>query len=758
MSERDDVHREVFADRYDPRDRPFPPDDLQRDETLERAENDLRDLLREDVETKDEHVVTDYRELADPTWYQRGEECVGFALAAIAEYHLRKDLGEQWGDLPPAERADRRVSRRMMYEMAQVYDRADHDEGSTLRGALKGWRKTGAACEDNWPYDPDDEHGEKHGRLTLRRVIDAVRRPGSLYLRIDTSDVASMKKSLLLDHPLFVSSQTHVGWINLYLPDQTLINQPHGGKMLGGHAYVIVGFDERGWWIHNSWGQEWGDRGYALLPYADFAANGQDVWFVHTASYARQIDVAEADLIEAARRPRPAGRPLTGGDDPETDDPETDADATDTAAPTRPLAQPTTAAADAPAETPAPPPAPAPASGADAVRPESYSRMWRHLVTIGDDGLFAPLGTSFGMNFDSLKTMLFLFRQQTAGWSTRRLAIFADGGYFSTSATVDMLAPLRDELVANEIYPIFLLWDTPWYADMQGRLYGDAGLDEDDVGTDLGWYWNEVGGPPMAKFLAAAYSVPTMWNQVRRRAEAACGRRDGAARLLAKSIAYNLTKNAFELHLIGHGAGDLVLSRLAQLLATPIRTCNLWSPLTTIEHFRTTYQPMLESGALEHMTISTLDDDSERADTMGPLPGSAALLVSNVLAVDDIDRSTALELHDGHLVWQPTAEPVLGLERFVTRDDDIARIRRSGRLDIDIVSGATHTGLPNDRPVRNATITEIRATAFRPSVPPSVPPPTTPRRPAQPYAAGPATDPLDRLGTTDPLASATSIL
>ncbi len=745
MSERDDdFHGQVFADTYDPRDRPFPPDDLSPDDTLEDAENHLRGLLRQDVPFKDQHSVTNYRTLADPTWYQRGEECVGFALAAIADYHLRKDVAERWHELSTAERADRTVSRRMMYEMAQVYDRADYEQGSTLRGALKGWRKSGVAREIEWPYESGDEHGEKHGRLSLRRVIDAVRRPGSLYLRIDASDVTSMKRSLLLDHPLFVSAQTHVGWINLYLPDQTVINQPHGGKMLGGHAFVIVGYDERGWWIHNSWGQEWGDQGYALLPYEDFTVNAQDVWFVHTSKYVSQVHVSEAALLRAALDPQR---------DPDDDDEfdfdvsgETSADA---GGGEGELAKPTT--------LPEPAPKPGSVAPADAVRPASYSRMWRHIVTIGDDGLFAPLGTSFGMNFDSLKTMLFLFRQQTAGWSTRRLAIIADGGYFSTSATVDMLAPLRDELIANEIYPIFLLWDTPWFADMQGRLYADAGLDEKVVGTDLEWYYDRVGGAPMAKFLAAAYSVPTMWNQIQRRSEAACLRRDGAARLLAKSIEYNLTKNPFEIHLIGHGAGDLLLSRFAPLVPAPIRTCTLFGPVTTMEDFRGSYRHLLDGDRLEHLTVVALDDDAERSDSTGPVPGSLALLVSDVLEARDIDVLTALERQHGRLVWQPSPEPVLGLQRFLALDAEIARLRAARKLDVTIVPGSTHTGLLNDHSVRMETITEIRATAFKPKLEPvddrpdrsSLPQPTSTWHHDPSFAV----DPLDQLGTADPLAS-----
>jgi C1A family cysteine protease len=30
---------------------------------------------------------------------------------------------------------------------------------------------------------------------------------------------------------------------------------------------VIVGYDEKGWIIRNSWGSEWADKGYAHIGY-----------------------------------------------------------------------------------------------------------------------------------------------------------------------------------------------------------------------------------------------------------------------------------------------------------------------------------------------------------------------------------------------------------------------------------------------------------------------------------------------------------
>ena len=68
--------------------------------------------------------------------------CTGFGLAAMINF-LNKGQG-----------INKPVSERMLYEMAKRHDRwpGEEYEGSSARGAIKGWHKNGVCPLDMWPY------------------------------------------------------------------------------------------------------------------------------------------------------------------------------------------------------------------------------------------------------------------------------------------------------------------------------------------------------------------------------------------------------------------------------------------------------------------------------------------------------------------------------------------------------------------------------------------------------------------------------
>ena len=57
----------------------------------------------------------------------------------------------------------------------------------------------------------------------------------------------------------------------IYDLDAKNYTMQHVGKREGGHCMAIVGYNSVGFIIANSWGKEWGQKGFAICPYDVFA-------------------------------------------------------------------------------------------------------------------------------------------------------------------------------------------------------------------------------------------------------------------------------------------------------------------------------------------------------------------------------------------------------------------------------------------------------------------------------------------------------
>ena len=134
-----------------------------------------------------------------PEILDQGQEgaCTGFALAAVANFLLHNQGQE------------RRVSPRMFYEMARRYDEwpGEWYEGSSARGAMKGWLRHGVAQRSVWG---DTQTGTAH--MTPAVVRDAMRCPGGAYYRVNHRQVRDMHAALAEVGILYVTLMVHDGW------------------------------------------------------------------------------------------------------------------------------------------------------------------------------------------------------------------------------------------------------------------------------------------------------------------------------------------------------------------------------------------------------------------------------------------------------------------------------------------------------------------------------------------------------------------
>lgn len=226
---------------------------------------DFRDLLFTPtlVEVPATRPLEDYRAAGVPILDQGTEgACTGFGLATVIHYLLRRRR-------PVADEVC--VSPRMLYEMAKRYDEwpGEGYEGSSARGAMKGWHKHGVCAEALWPY-----HGRVPKGKSAERWTDARLRPLGAYFRVNHRDLIAMHAALAEVGVLYATATVHEGWSAV--GDDGWIEPSE--RVLGGHAFAIVAYDRDGFWIQNSWGESWGKDGFGHVTYDDWLANGTDVW------------------------------------------------------------------------------------------------------------------------------------------------------------------------------------------------------------------------------------------------------------------------------------------------------------------------------------------------------------------------------------------------------------------------------------------------------------------------------------------------
>ncbi len=210
-------------------------------------------------------VAIDHRGETTPVRDQ-GQEgtCTGHALVAAAELLYWRALGK-----PPD------LSERWAYQKAKEYDEwpgSDY-EGSSIRGAVKGWLKEGLCEERFWPYRPGAA-----GVPKSKAAENALKYKPALYERC--LGLENLKHAVHHRGVVIAGSTIHQGWFEAQ-GRETIPFSPKK-KSVGGHAFALVGYDDGRslFWVKNSWGPAWGQDGFAGLTYQDALLNIRDAWTV----------------------------------------------------------------------------------------------------------------------------------------------------------------------------------------------------------------------------------------------------------------------------------------------------------------------------------------------------------------------------------------------------------------------------------------------------------------------------------------------
>lgn len=526
--------------------------------------------------------------------------CTGFALAAVINYLLHN------------QGIKRRASPRMLYEMARCYDEwpGERYEGSSARGAMKGWARHGVCTRDSWP---DKLHGR--GNLDAGIGREALGTPSGAYYRVKHKEVRDMHAALNEVGILYTTMMVHDGWEEPG-PLSVKVESGHGslklpviqrqGRAESGHALAIVGYTAEGFIIQNSWGKAWGAKGFALLPYEDYLLHATDVW-VAQLGVPLSVDLwkptgkGAADEMSGLYR---AGRNV-------------------------PLAD---------------------------IRP--------YVIDVGNNGELSQNGDYWTTEDDLRRLFAETIPKATKDWDKKRIMLYLHGGLNSERDVSKRIVAFRDVCLANKIYPLHIMWETGPLETI-GSIIGDIFTQADERAGGGFMEGMREAKDRLLELTASPIGGP-MWSEMKENAWRTSDHRKkkGAMQLVAKYAAEVLkpvdakSREQWELHVVAHSAGSILAAHaLPHLtaLGIPFKTLQFFAPAIRVDEFRDYMLTSIKEGHCPAPVFYLLSEELERSKdaSMKPYGKSLLWMVSN--AFED-KRGT----------------PILGMLNYFKKDRTLA--------------------------------------------------------------------------------------
>jgi C1A family cysteine protease len=191
--------------------------------------------------------------------------CVGQAVVGAYELLLNKADRNRFTDL----------SRLFVYYNARLLDNAvEEDVGAYVRDGIKAVNKYGVCSELSWPYLV-----ERFAQApSIQSYEDAQRRLIKKYYRIE--NIKDIIDALNTDSPVVTSMNVYDSFYELDRGEKILPMPGASEDLIGGHAVTFVGYDlpKKLFLARNSFGEDWGDRGYFWVPFDYAEKDFMDNW------------------------------------------------------------------------------------------------------------------------------------------------------------------------------------------------------------------------------------------------------------------------------------------------------------------------------------------------------------------------------------------------------------------------------------------------------------------------------------------------
>jgi hypothetical protein len=511
-----------------------------------------------------------------PILDQVGNSCTGHAVAGLIDTVL--------ADIPaktPAHGAPRvtttQVSPYMLYALARRYDEfpGTADVGSSLRGAFKGWHRHGVCRAASWG-------ARSKGRdLTdpafMRECADV---PLGAYYRVNVQRIDDLQSAVGELNAIAVSAAIHEGWRTPleYAKDGgkgiSIIDRSGSTAPLGGHAFLIAGYNDVGFLIQNSWGTDWGHDGYATLPYEDWLDNAYDAWVARPG-------VPQTLFVRPRQWTVPAGNGVISTVGPD------------------------------------------------------LARLPRYVVDVEGRGL-PSAGGKVQSSPRQIKDLVVEMGRQHDRWvkdsgdPVRNIVLYAHGGLVDEDGGIRVADRMISWWLANRVYPVHIVWESGALSTILSFLKGLVG-DVLPFGGPFDGLWEGID-----RFIEnKGRRFGPLWEEMKTNARDASGpltqpaaaidwnRRDPGPNPGVTLLVEQLSQYAkahpgqVRFHLVGHSAGSVVLaSTLRRLGAAGLsaESMQLMGGAITVQEFAATVIPTLKNGRLKRFATFDLTDTAEDAD------------------------------------------------------------------------------------------------------------------------------------------------
>ncbi len=469
------------------------------------------------------------------------------------------------------------VSPYMLYALARRYDEfpGTADVGSSLRGAFKGWHRHGVCLAASW--GPRSKGRDLTDPAFMRECADV---PLGAYYRVNVQRIDDLQSAVGELNAIAVSAAIHEGWRTPreYAKDGgkgiSIIDRSGSTAALGGHAFLIAGYNDVGFLIQNSWGTGWGHNGYATLPYEDWLDNAYDAWVARPG-------VPQTMFVRPRQWTVPAGNGVISTVGPD------------------------------------------------------LARLPKYVVDVEARGLPSAGGKAQSSPRQIKDLVAEMGRQhdrwvKDSGDPTRHVVLYAHGGLVDEDGGIRVADRMISWWLANRVYPVHIVWESGALSTILSFLKGTIG-DVLPFGGPFDGIWEAIDRLIENK----ARRFGPLWEEMKTNARAASGplsqpaasidwnRRDpgpdpGVTLLVEQLSQYAKSHpGQVRFHLVGHSAGSVVLAAALRRLGAAglsAESMQLMGGAITVEEFAQTVLPTLRNGRLKRFATFDLTDAAEDAD------------------------------------------------------------------------------------------------------------------------------------------------